>query len=407
MRFTNPLARNAEIGMRRRAVLAADRALFSFRARAMAEPAFIVATLLFVLAALFLPVKLALAAPLFMGSTKANQRIELAFTENGTTDTRIPRGTLFSSLTIDVPWTSTVATDATAVRTRGAPIKNIQFLGDGNKVYYSAKLQDIVRMDELFSPASLAQILTSPSGVTAAGGPYTGRVKLTIPFEMRHAFAGDLTALASWRITKDPTLRVNWGSHAEVYRGGTGSTAVTAGAAFITLSSIEGFDTRGMSVNAFGDALGVKVESYDELTYTAALNGITNSSKQQLPNSADIRAIVITGEDTNGDPLTEAEMAKISFDFIENTYSRIQAGINLGSLRAINASKFSYVGGLPAGVAVLDFADDMDILHIYEATKKNKVELAFTTAVPASGTYTLRVHTIGIEPGRAVTVGKR
>lgn len=379
--------------------------LFVYNSRVLfVSPRFIFGVLAMAFLVLFTPaVKLALAAPMVIGATKSYQRIELTFSENNTVDTKIPRGTLFDQLTIDVPWTSTVTADATAVRTRGAPIKTVQFLGDANKVYYSAKLQDIIRMDEVFNKASLAQILTSPSGTTAAGSPYTGRLKLNIPFTSGHANQGELTALASWRLSKDPTLRISWGSHAEVYRGGTGSVAVTAGQAFITLGSIEGFSTLGLTAAQYGDALGVKVESYDEKTYTAANSAL----RQEIPTSADIRAIVITGEDTNGDPLSETEMAKISFDFVENTYSRTQAGVNLGSLRSINAKNFGFPSGLPAGTAVLDFADDKDILAIYEATKKNKVELVFNVAVPAAGTYTLRTHVIGIEPGRAVTVGNK
>lgn len=385
----------------------AGRRLTAYSVRAITSPRFLLLAVL-MLALSFLTAGKALALPLgFALSTKSNQRIELTFTENGTVDREIPRGTLFDSLVIDVPWTSTVTADATAVRTRGAPIKTIQFLGDASKTFYSAKLQDIIRMDEIFAKGSLTQILTSPSGVTAAGGPYTGRVKLAIPFTSEHAHAGELTALASWRQSRNPILRVNWGSHAEVYRGGTGSTAVTAGNAYITLVSIEGFSTGRLTTAQYGDALGVKVESFGELTYTAALNGIAAGSKYELPNTADIRAVMITGEDTNGDPLSEVEMAKISFDLIENTYNRVQYGVNLGVLRARNARDFGFPSGLPAGVAILDFADDKDIVHIYSATLKSKVELAFTAATPAAGTYTLRIHVIGIEPGRAVTMKAR
>lgn len=384
-----------------RMVLLGTARLANYRSRALpVSPRFLLSVVMLVLLAIFAPVAKLAALPMLMGSVKNHQRIELAFLENNATDTKIARGTLFDALVIDVPWTSTVTADATAVRTRGAPIKTVSFIGDANKVYYSAKLQDIIRMDEIFNAASLAQILTSPSGVTAAGGPYTGRVKLTIPFTSGHANTPELTALASWRISKDPILRVNWGSHAEVYRGGTGSTAVTSGQAFILLTSISDFDTGGMDVNAYGDALGVKVESYDEKTYTAASAAL----KQEVPNSADVRAIVITGEDTNGDPLSESEMAKISFDLKENTYNTVQAGVNLGTLRARNARDFGFPSSLPPGTAVLDFADDKDILSIYPATKKNKVELVFNVATPAAGTYTLRSHFIGIEPGRAATV---
>lgn len=384
---------------KRARVMSGVRGLALYSVAALLSPRFVALAVAVLLAVIFAPAT-ALFGGMF-GSTKSYQRLELEFSENNIRDTRVPRGLLFDSLTIDVPWRSTVTADATAVRTRGAPIKYVQFIGDANKVHYSAKLQDIIRMDEIFQKGSLSQILTSPSGVTAVGGPYDARVKLTIPFASTWAYAAELTALASWRQSKDPVLRVQWGSHAEVYRGGTGSAALQpAQTASITLCAIEGFRTNGLTTAQFGDMLGVKVEAYDEKTYTAAQNAL----KQELPNTADIRAIVITGEDTNGDPLSELEMAKISFDLVENTYNRVQAGLNLGVLRARNANQFGFSNGLPPGTAILDFADDLDILSIYEATKKNKVELVFTTATPAAGTYTIRTHVIGIEPGRAVTM---
>lgn len=375
--------------------------LAAYNARAVISSRFIWLAAVALVLCIFAPAK-ALALPIFaLGNTKSWQRVELEFSENNIKDVKLPRGTLYDSITIDVPWRSTVTADATAVRTRGAPIKYVQLIGDANKVHYSAKLQDIIRMDELFGKASLAQILTSPSGVTAAGGPYDARVKITIPLTSTWAYAGELTALASWRQSKDPILRIAWGSHAEVYRGGTGSVALQPSqTTHALLGNIENFSLGGMTTAQYGDALGVKVESYDEKTYTTAQTNL----RQEIPNTADVRALVITGEDTNGDPLSELEMAKISFDMVENTLARVQAGVNLGVLRAQNARQFGYSNGLPPGVAVLDFADDLDIVHIYPATKKNKVELIFTTATPAAGTYTLRTHIIGIEPGRAATM---
>jgi len=386
-----------------RSVILGTRRMLAYNGLAWLSSRFLWRTVVLLLLAIFLPIKAAALLPVWpVLAVKNRQRVELAFTENVAVDTEIKRGPMFDKLIIDVPWTSTVTADATAVRTRGAPIKTISFIGDANKTYYSAKLQDIIRMQEIFKAASLAQILTSPSGVTAAGGPYTGRVKLTIPFTSPHADMGELTSLASWRISKDPKLRIEWGSHAQVYRGGTGSTAVTSGLAHVMLVSVSGFAVpAGMNVNEYGDSLGVKVETYDEKTYTAANAAL----KQEVPTTADLRAIVITGEDNNGDPLSEAEMAKISFDLKENTYSTVQAGINLGTLRAQNVEDYGFSSALPPGTAVLDFADDKDILNLYLATTKASVDLVFNVAVPAAGTYTLRCHFIGIEPGRAVTVG--
>lgn len=324
----------------------------------------------------------------------SKRRLEFAFADSAIVDVSVPRGMLEDMFTLIVPYTANVTTGATSVRTRGAPIKTIQFIGDGNETLHSIKVQDAIRKAEIYAKLGLASMIASPSGT--AIGNYAATARVPIFFGQRWAQQSVLTALATWRLAANPIIRVTCGSHADVYVGGVGNVTVAAGAPHVLIEGIDGYDLGSLTPEQFGDALGISVDRYKEAQYVAA-NPALNVNVEP---TADIRGFLITGEDNNGEPLSDAELAKIALDFVENTNVRIHQGVNLAALRASNAQAFRMPNGLPPGCCVLDFAEDEDILDIYPATRKNAIDFYFNVAVPASGTYTLRVHVMAIKAGR-------
>lgn len=324
----------------------------------------------------------------------SKRRLEFAFADSALVDVPVPRGMLEDMFTLVIPYTANVTTLATSVRTRGVPVKTIQFIGDGNETLHAIKAQDAIRKAEIYAKLGLSSMVASPSGT--AVGNYAATARIPIFFGQRWASQSILTALATWRLAANPIIRVQCGSHSDVYVGGAGNVTVTAGQPHVLIEGIDGYDLGGLTPEEFGDALGVSVDRYKEVVYAGA-NAALNVN---IEPTADVRGFMITGEDNNGEPLSDAELAKIAFDFVENTNVRIHQGVNLAALRASNAQAFRMPNGLPPGCAVLDFAEDEDILDIYPATRKNAIDFFFNVAAPASGSYTLRVHAITIKAGR-------
>lgn len=316
----------------------------------------------------------------------AKRSFPITFQENGVTEAKLTRGMVMLGLLLSVVYTATVTGAATSVRAAAMPIKSVSLIGDNGKVLHSIKGADLVAKARILEQTALAALIVPPSGVAVAA--YTAEAHLPIFFAQAFADNGDLTALPSYAYD-DLTLRVEWGSHSEVFVGGAGSVAVAVGDASFTQLDAAGFPIA--DPQALARSLGVSVDRYKtQVAPAVATQELTIS----VPTTADIRAIMITAEDANGEP-TNAIVNKITL--LENNTTRVYSRVPWKSLRADNAKIYGVT--MPTGVAVIEFAEDRDIRDIYEATLKDNVDLVLDVSAVAGS---IRAHFITIERPIAV-----
>jgi hypothetical protein len=303
----------------------------------------------------------------------------LAFSENATTEVRIPKGLLLQGLVLSGSYTDTLSVAATSAKTRGVPIKNVSIIADGGKVLMSARPQDLIREAEIFEQTALAAIAAPPTAV--AIGAQTGTFDIPLFFAEPFANDGMVSALPTW-LYDEIVLRVDWGGHSQLYVGGTGVVSIAAGQS-IQLTGLgvqDDFNKLG-DPYVWGRRLSRALRSYKEVAAPGAAN---TQFTIELPRTADVRSLVIVAEDANGVPVdTIINSATLELDNSVRLYNQVPYRM----LRAENAKVFGVA--MPPGVAILEFAEDRDISDILQATKLSALNLILDVNNPAG---TIRVY---------------
>ena len=312
----------------------------------------------------------------------AKRSYPIAFLENGTTEAKITRGLLMLGLMLSVVYSANVTGAGTAVRAISLPIKRVTVIGDNGRVLHSIKAADAVNKARIYEQTALANLL-SPIPSAAIANTAGNEANVPILFAQPFAANGTLTALPSFAYD-DLTLRVEWGSVAELMTGApTGVVSAVAGAA--TFTQLEAAGAVIANPRALARTLGVSVDRYKEQAVAAvALSELTVS----IPVTADLRAILITTEDATGEQVNTI-LDKVTL--LENNTTRVYSSVPQKTLRSDNAKVFGVA--MPPGVSVIEFAEDRDITNIYSATRKDNVDLVFSTLAVAG---TIRMHFITI-----------
>jgi hypothetical protein len=317
------------------------------------------------------------------------QRVGLEFAENQTREVKLSKGFLETGLILSGAYVATVTADGTAVRQYAVPIKSISLIGDGGKVIHSVKPKDLIAEALIYEQAPLAAILSKPSNFTIVGGPYAGRFDIRLPFEEAFADKGDVTMLPTW-MYDELTLRVEWGSHAELFVGGAGSVAMAVAPTVVQDGVEDDFSGLGDPFT-WGAQLLRSLRSYKEEAVTAVA---ADEFEIELPRTADIRSLFIVTEDANGEPvgtiLTDATL-------LINNNQRQLSKVPAFAIRQDNATLYGVT--MPTGYHVVEFAEDGDILPpgIMPARQFTALDLVLKKAAVA-GTirvYLKRLETFG------------
>lgn len=310
----------------------------------------------------------------------------LTFAENDTRRVKIPSGMLLESLVLSIGFTDTISSAATAARTYGVPIKKISLIVDGGKVLHSWRPSDLVREAQIYEQSALADLIAPPTALTAAA--HTGTADIPLLFKEPFSNAGAATNLPTW-LYDEVILEVEWGGHAECYQGGAGT---------VTIGSTQSVDVTAIGVtqdfSSLGDPytwarkLGRTLRGYKEVD---APESADSEFIVELPRTADFRSILIVTEDANGHAAnTIVNAVTLQVDNNLNQFNRVPARM----LRADNAKVFGV--SMPTGTHVLEFAEDMDISNILEATRMTALNLILDVTSTAG---TIRVAYKRIESG--------
>lgn len=309
--------------------------------------------------------------------------LPVAFVENGQTDVSLTRGMLMTGLMLSVLYAVTLTSAATSIRANAVPIKSIQVLGDNNKVFHTIVPTDAVNKARIFEQTPLAAIIAPPT-VTTTG---TQNAEAHIPLFFRqpgiNLVNAALTDLPSWAFD-NLTLRINWGSVNEVFVGGVGSVAAPTGNCAVIQNQLAGIAIPNPA--QYARALGLSVDRYKPVAAPAAAQ---TEFSIPLALTADIRALLITSEDANGE-LTNGIIN--SFTLKEDSTTVLFGALPWKSVRVDNAKRYGVT--MPPGVAVLDWADDGDITDIYNHNGRRNLDLILNVTANAG---TIRVLTMSIE----------
>lgn len=304
--------------------------------------------------------------------------------DGGTSDYQITRGMVMAGVMISVLYAVNVTTAGAAVRSRSLPIRRISLIGDNGKTIQAWLARDLISMAQIFEQTPIGGLLTPASGFAIAN--YTAlEAHVPLQFIETRAKAGEKTALPSFAY-QNLTLRIEWGSVTDLLTG-TPVGPITFTAAGATVTQLDYADLVIRDAAAVARALRVNVSRYVEV----AASGVAQSGLElDLGTTADIRGILIASEVATGE-LANTIVSAVTMKE-DNTLSVFQS-VPWASLRADNAKHFGMT--LPAGLAVIDFAEDGDIDAIYRATTKNKVKLLFDVLAVAG---TIRAALLTIEP---------
>lgn len=312
----------------------------------------------------------------------------LAFKENDTTEVAIPRGFLEAELRLSVVYTATLTGAGTAVKARGTPIRRVQVVTDGGRVLQSFRPESMIKELEVMEQTALAALVSPPTAFGVAA--HVGSVDLVIPFRSMHANDPMLTSLPTW-VYENVILRIEWGTVADIFESG-GALAGSFTAAAVSLSAA-GVDD---DFSALGDPYtwGRQLLRLNRtFSERAAPNAAVQEFAIELPRTAAIRAIFIETLDANGRG-TNAMINAVTLEV--NGQLRPIARMHARQVQAGNAKLYGVA--MPAGLYILDFADDRDTLDILEATDFTTLNLLLDTNAVAGS---IRVHLVRQEPGVA------
>lgn len=321
-------------------------------------------------------------------ATPTLRRIDgLAFRENDTTEVAIPRGFLEAELRLSLVYTATLTVAGTAVKPRGTPIRRVQLVTDGGRVLQSFRPESVIKELEVFEQTALAAINSPPTGFGV--GANAGAVDLVIPFRSMHANDPMLTALPTW-VYESVILRIEWGTVADVFVGGAVAGTFTAAVVSLSAAGVDDDFTALGDPYAWGRQLLRLNRTYVERPAPAAAQ---LEYAFELPRTAAIRAVMIETLDANGlgvNTILNAVTLEV------NGQLRPVARMFARQIQAGNAK--TYGVAMPAGLYVIDFAEDRDTLDILMATDfTTLVALLDVTAIAG----TIRMHLIRHEPSLA------
>jgi hypothetical protein len=320
----------------------------------------------------------------------------LTFAQGLTTEVKLAKGFLERGVILSGNYSATVAVaDALAVRAFPIPIASLSLISDGGKVLHSVKPADLIREQQVYEQTPLAAMLpTVPSGFTIAGSPYTGSFELPLSFRSLFAVQGDATDLPSW-MYDELTLRVEWGGVGSLFVPDAGTVSVITMTRLDVVQDGLDFAQQGLGDPfQWGRNLLRSLRSFKEAVVTAVAD---QNFTIELPRTADVRAIVIFQESgtagaTLGEPIgTLINYVTLQIDNALNKFNRVP----FSALRGDNAKLFG--APLPTGMAVLEFAEDGDILppNILPARAMTALNLIIDKAAIAG---TIRVMLLRVEP---------
>lgn len=312
----------------------------------------------------------------------------LAFKENDTTEVSLPRGFLESELTLSLAYVATLTGAGTAVKPYGSPIRRVQIVTDGGRVLQSFRPESVMKELQIMEQTGLAALNAPPSAFGVAA--QAGSIDLVIPFRASHASDPMLTALPTW-VYESVILRVEWGTVADVFvSGGALAGTFTTANVYLSANGVDD-DFAGLGdAYTWGRQLLRLNRTFSE---RPAPGAATQEFVIELPRTAAIRAIMLECLDANGLG-TNAMLNAITMEV--NGTLRPIARKWARQIQAGNAKLYGVV--MPAGVYVIDWADDKDTLDILNATDFTTLNLLLdTNATPGS----IRVHLIRQEPGLA------
>lgn len=313
--------------------------------------------------------------------------------DGGISDMRITPGMLETGLLLSVLYSVNVTGAGAAVRVRSLPIKRVSLIADGGKYLYSIKGVDLVSKALIFEQTPVGALLVPAAAATATNK--TGlEAHVPIHFQQPHAGNGFLTVLPTYAY-QNLTLRVEWGTVTELFtNGGTLAGAITFTAGGQTVTQLDVDDLPIPDPLGLARTLRKTVDRYVEVTQGAAAATDLELKLSSTPGGADFRAIVITAEDqtagaTNGEP-SDALINSLRLT-VNNSVNLFQS-VPWKSIRADNAKIFGLT--MPTGVAVIDFAEDGDIVKSFPASKRDSVSLFLNTAATAAN---FRAHLMTLE----------
>lgn len=308
--------------------------------------------------------------------------------DGGTSEMQLTRGALMHGLMLSIiGYTFNVTVAGLAVRTRSVPVKEVSIIGPDNDVLFSAKGVDLIAKALIFEQTPAGALLTPAPGFAIAN--YTGlEAHIPIHFQQPHAGNGVLSSLPSWAF-KALTLRVKWGQATDLLTGApTGTITFPTNSCTVTQLEAGGvsFGTPAQA-RAYARSRLLSVDRFTEVQQAAVA---ATELELKIGNTSDIRAIMITAEGSNGEPI---DTVINSVTLKENNRVSVYAGMPWKALKADNAKIFGLV--MPTGVGVIDFAEDGDISDIYRGRMKDSVSLFFNTNAVAAN---IRAHLMTLAP---------
>lgn len=310
----------------------------------------------------------------------------------GTSLYAITKGMIEQGVLISVLYSVNVTGAGAAVRARSLPIRRISLIGDNNKTLQAWYARDLIAIAQIFEQTPLGALLVPASAAALAN--YTNlEAHVPLKFEQMRAKDSDRTALPTYAY-QNLTLAIEWGNVADLFTdGGTLAGAITFTANGATVTQLDYADVVIPNANvarSIARQMDVSVGRYLELVQGAVANA---AAEIDLGTTADIRGLLLASELTSTGEPTNTIVNSVTLK--EDRTLDVIAGVPWASLRAENSKHFGLT--MPAGYAVIDFADDGDARRqsIYRATQKAKVQQLFNTAAVAG---TVRVALLTIEP---------
>jgi hypothetical protein len=307
--------------------------------------------------------------------------------DGGSSDFVLNKGMIEAGVVVSVKYSVNVTTAGTAVRARAIPIRRILLKGDNGVTLQAWKAVDLLAIAQVFDQAATGALVVPPSGFAIAN--YTlCEAHIPLSFEQRgeHIENGDKYAIPTWAYNT-VTLTIEWGSVTDLLVGApVGLVTFTPAGAVVTQEGYGGVViSDGRSVAA---QMPVSAARYYEFANPAVAN--LTAELMDIGNTTNVRGLLITCEAATGEP-TNGLLDTVSL--VENGNLSVVSAIPWASLRARNAR--TYGVAMPTGVAIIDFADDGDLEHLYLASMKNKVKLIGSTLAVAG---TIRTEVLGVLP---------
>jgi hypothetical protein len=307
-------------------------------------------------------------------STKRTLTQGISFAPNVKKGAKLDLGFLEENVSI---FTRAKVTGVTgAIKDRASLVKIVNLTGDKNTTIDVAVGDDLIVEQMIYEQQGAAMLCQSYG--TGTAGEFWVETTHVLPF--REPFAGklgDLTLLPTW-IYQAINLELTFGSVADLTTNGVGALLATDVTVQIVQSGYLKYPTPsdfGGDTVAFGKALGKSIRGYDD----GIILGAAPRQIVEIPRDADLRSIIVRGFAADGTPDNDVIE---SVTMLVNRTTAIYSEVSFRALRAENARVFGVQ--MPAGVAVLESAEDQDITDIFPVTGFSSVLLYLKTTKAGS-----------------------